>query len=82
MQEPQVRSLGQEDPWRREWLPTPAFLPGEFYEQRSLASCSSWGHKESDTAEQLTHTHTHKHTHNLKSNVETMFGKQRDKVSK
>jgi len=23
--------------WRREWLPTPVFLPGEFYEQRSLA---------------------------------------------
>ena len=22
MQETQVRSLGQEDPWRREWLPT------------------------------------------------------------
>ena len=23
-------------PWRREWLPTPAFLPGKFQEQRSL----------------------------------------------
>ena len=22
--------------WRREWLPTPVFLPGEFQEQRSL----------------------------------------------
>jgi len=22
--------------WRREWLPTPGFLPGEFHEQRSL----------------------------------------------
>ena len=29
MQETQVRSLGWEDPWRREWLPTPVFLPGE-----------------------------------------------------
>ena len=24
-------------PWRREWLPTLVFLPGEFHEQRSLA---------------------------------------------
>ena len=24
-------------PWRREWLPTPEFLPGEFHEQRNLA---------------------------------------------
>ena len=28
MQETQVQSLGLEDPhWRREWLPTPVFLP-------------------------------------------------------
>ena len=24
-----VQSLGQEDPWRRAWQPTPEFLPGE-----------------------------------------------------
>ena len=24
-------------PWRREWLPTPVFLPGEVHGQRSLA---------------------------------------------
>ena len=35
-------------PWRREWLPTPVSLPGEFHGQRSLAGCSPWGHKESD----------------------------------
>ena len=34
--ETQVRFLGQEDPRRREWLPTPVFLPGEFYGQRNL----------------------------------------------
>ena len=38
MQEKGVQSLGQEDPWRREWLPTPGFLLGESCEQRSLAS--------------------------------------------
>ena len=38
-------------PWRREWLPTPGFLPGEFHGQRSLAGCSPWGDKESDRTE-------------------------------
>ena len=35
-------------PWRREWLFTPVFLPGESHGQRSLAGYSPWGHKESD----------------------------------
>ena len=35
----------RESPWRREWQPTPLFLPGKPHEQRSLASCSPWGHK-------------------------------------
>ena len=33
-------------PWRREWQPTPVFLPGKSYGQRSLADYSLWGHKE------------------------------------
>ena len=41
-------------PWRRKWLPTAVFLPGEFHRQRSLVGYSPWGHKESDTTEQLT----------------------------
>ena len=40
--------------WRREWLPTPVFLPGESHGQRSLAGYSPWGHKKLDTSEQLT----------------------------
>ena len=32
-----VSGLGR-FPWRREWLPTTAFFPGESHEQRSLAS--------------------------------------------
>ena len=54
----QKRNLGQEDPLeRREWLPTPVFLPGKCHEQRSLVDYSPWGRKESDTAErQSTHT--------------------------
>ena len=31
MGEAWVQSLGWEDPWRREWLPTPVFWPGEFH---------------------------------------------------
>ena len=38
-------------PWRRDWLPTPVFLPGEFQGQRSLADYSPWGCKELDTTE-------------------------------
>ena len=34
-------------PWGRAWQPTPALLPGEPHEQRSLAGYSPWGHKES-----------------------------------
>ena len=32
--------------WGRKWQPTPVFLPGEFYGQRSLASYSPWSRKE------------------------------------
>ena len=40
-------------PWRRKWQPTPVFLSGKSHGQRSLVRYSSWGHKESDMAEQL-----------------------------
>ena len=40
-------------PWRRAGLPTPVFFPGECYRQRNPAGYSPWGHKESDTTEQL-----------------------------
>ena len=54
MQETQVRSLGQEDPLEKEMATHPSILawrilwreePGRLY--------SPWGHKESDTTEQL-----------------------------
>ena len=53
MQETWVPSLGQKIPWRREWLPIPVFLPGEFHGQSSVAGYSPWGRKETDTTEQL-----------------------------
>ena len=47
--DPWVRKI----PWRRTWQPTLVFLPGKSPGQRSLEGYSPWGHKESDTAEQL-----------------------------
>ena len=41
------KSLSQEDPLDRKWQPTPVFLLGKSYTQRSLAGYSSWSHKES-----------------------------------
>ena len=40
-------------PWTREWLPTPAFWPGEFHGQKSLSGYRPWGQKESDMTEWL-----------------------------
>jgi len=65
MQETLVRSLVLEDPLRKEWQPTPVFLPGEFHGQRSLAGHNPWSPKESDTTERLTHTHTHTTAHGV-----------------
>ena len=43
-----IRSLGGEDPLEKEQLSTPVFWPGEFH-----GLYSPWGHKESDTTEQI-----------------------------
>ena len=45
--DPWVRKI----PWRRKFQPTPVFLLGESYGQRSLAGYSPWDRKESDTTE-------------------------------
>ena len=47
--DPWVRKIS----WRKEWLPTPVFLSGEFRRQRSLVGYSPWSHKESDMTEWL-----------------------------
>ena len=47
--DPWVRKI----PWRREWLPTPGFLPRKFNGQKSLAGYSPWT---------WLSTHTHMHT--------------------
>ena len=40
--DPWVRKI----PWRRQWQPTPIFLPGKSHEQRSLAGYSPRCHRE------------------------------------
>ena len=51
MQGTWVQSWVGKIPWRKEWLPTPVFLPGEFHGQRSLLRNRPWGCKESDMTE-------------------------------
>ena len=64
-------------PWRMAQQPTPVFLSGESYGQRSLAGCSSQGCTESNTTEVTQHTctcvyihihvyiYTHTHIYNI-----------------
>ena len=40
-------------------LPTPVFLPGEFYAQRILVGYSPWRDKESEMTKRLIHTSAH-----------------------
>ena len=39
--------------WRRQWQPTPVFLPGESQGRGSLVGCCLWGRTESDTTERV-----------------------------
>ena len=39
-QEMWVQFLGEKMPWRREWQPTPVFLPGESHGRRRLVGYS------------------------------------------
>ena len=45
-------------PWRRQWQPTPVFLPGEPHGQRSLVDYSPWGLKKLDVTEVTLQAHT------------------------
>ena len=61
-------------PWRREWQPTPVFLPGEFHGQRSLAGYSLWGCKELDTTGSTnTHIYTYIHDSQEEDRCESWF---------
>ena len=57
IQELGVGSLGQEDLLEKGMATHSCILAWEIRGQRGLAGYSPWSHKESDTAEWLTHTH-------------------------
>ena len=38
-------------PWRRAWLTTPIFLPGDSHGRKGLAGYSPWSGKEKDSTE-------------------------------
>ena len=61
MWETWVRSLGWEDPWEKERLPTPVFCPGESHGQRSLVSYNPWGRKDLETTSQLNNNYVEIH---------------------
>ena len=48
--------MGREDPLEKEMAAHPGILAWRTHGHSSLGSYSSWGHKESDTTERLTHT--------------------------
>ena len=53
-----VRSLDGKIPWKREWLTTPVFLPGESHGEKNLAG-TVHGIANSQTPLSDFHTHTH-----------------------
>ena len=44
LQETQVKSWVKKILWKRGWLPTPVFMPGESHGQKSLVGYSPGGH--------------------------------------
>ena len=59
MRETRVQSWVRKISWRRQWQSTSVFLPGKSHGWRSPVGYSPWGHKESDTTEQLYFTSLH-----------------------
>ena len=75
MQKTWVWSLGWKDPLEKGMTTLSSiFLPGEFHGWRSLAGCSPWYHKESDTTEWLTlHFHSTCYQPTLHSSASRML---------
>ena len=68
--EAQVWSLGQEDPQRRKWKPTPVLLSGNPMDRGAWQATvhgvtKSWNNWVMERARAHTHTHTHTHTDHL-----------------
>ena len=54
MQEAWFDPLVRKIPWKRDWLPTPVFLTGEFPGQRSPVGYSTWGRVKSTLTDEIT----------------------------
>ena len=55
-------------PWRREWLPTVVFLPGECHGQRRLVGYGPWGHRvrhDWETKHECTHAYSLVYMHQV-----------------
>ena len=68
--DPQIGKI----PWRREWQPTPVFLPRESPWTEKSGRLESMGLQESDMTECVrarahTHTHTHTHPHRVSATI-------------
>ena len=61
-----VRSLDWEDPWKRERLSTPVFLPGESQGQRSLVGWQRVGHDSATNTQHAIATLLELHQHIIK----------------
>ena len=48
-------------PWISEWIPTPVFMPGKFYGQRTLVGYSPWYCKELDMTQRLNNSNRNSH---------------------
>ena len=71
VQETRVPSLGREDPLEESMATHSSILAWELpEEQKNLKGYSPWGHKESDTTEQLTHKHLKEEDHSIHPSVQ------------
>ena len=69
----QCRRLGQKDPWRRKWQPTPEFLPWKSQGQRSLVGYSPWGSKRVGHDWANTHTCTQNCTKSIPAHTQKPY---------
>ena len=86
MEETWVWSLGKEDPWGREWQPTPVFLSGEFHAQfmsMNMYTGSVHVHGATKSQTQLSNQHLQFHllgiskhlNHSTKGSISCPFSK-------
>ena len=61
--ETRVQSLGQENPWRKKWQPTPVYLPREAMDREAWQATVHGVSKSQTWLNSRTHKHTYSYTH-------------------